>query len=385
VNIYFVCNIDLGRKSATYLQVTQYAEMLAKLGNDVTLFAPKFEGTIEGVRIVKIPCGPFLYLGRILYQSLLPIILTYHILVRRPDCVLVKHSIANVGFFLPVVLLGVPFFLRVDAEPIEEIELDARYVPSLYLYLFDCFQRLAFHKACAVAVPHPAVKRKLISDYDLKPEAVVVIGNGVDTKLFQPVDQDQARLTLQLDASLKYLIFVGNVLPWHGVEYIIQAVPHLKQLRSDFQILVVGDGPALSDVIELTDELAARDNVCFVGRVPREQVPTWLGAADICLLPSKMIRSHPGDPIKMYEYMACGKPILAADVEGYGDFVERNRLGISVDFTYSERLAAAMDDLLLKDLSTYCENNRNLAVNNYRWKHIVEKINELLQAECAGH
>lgn len=91
-----------------------------------------------------------------------------------------------------------------------------------------------------------------------------------------------------------------------------------------------------------------------------------------------MVRSHPGDPIKMYEYMACGKPIIAANVEGYGDFVEKNGLGVSVDFADSKQLASAMDSLLKEDLSFYGENNRRAAVNNHQWKHTVKKVNEVL-------
>ena len=381
MNIYFICSIELGLNSGNSLQVAEYAKNLAELGNDVTLFAPKYgyRGAIKGVNIIKIPCGSSLYASKILYQILLSFVLAYKIISKRPDCLLVKHSIVNLGFILPVQVFKIPFVLQVDADPIEEIELDYRYIPSPYLTLFARFQRYIFARAAKLIVVHPAVKRGLVSRYDLKQDKIEVIRLGVDTELFKPLDQERSRLTLNLDPSLRYLTFVGHVLPWHGVDYIIKAIPHLKELRDDFKVIVVGDGPSLKDVIELAKECGVGNLVDFVGEVPREQVPYWINASDICLLPAKMVRSHPGDPIKMYEYMACGKPIIAANVEGYGDFVEKNGLGVSVDFTDSKQLATAMDSFLKEDLSFYRENNRRVAVNNHQWRHTVEKVNGVLR------
>jgi len=380
MNIYFVCSIELGLNSGNSLQVAEYAKNLVELGNDVTLLAPQYgyRGTIEGANIIKIPCGSSLYTSKIIYQILLPFVLAYKIMSKRPDCLLVKHSVVNLGFILPAQISSIPFVLQVDADPIEEIELDSRHIPSAYLTSFERFQRYIFARAAKLIVVHPAVKRDLVSKYDLNPGKIKVIKLGVDTELFKPLAQKQSRLILNLDPSIKYLTFVGHVLPWHGVDYVVKAIPYLQELRDDFKVIIVGDGPSLRDVMELAKERGVGDKVDFVGEVPREQVPYWISASDVCLLPVKMVRSHPGDPIKMYEYMACGKPIIAANVEGYGDFVEKKGLGIGVDFTDSKQLAAAMDSLLKEDLSSYCENNRRVAVSNHQWGHTVEKVNGVL-------
>jgi len=384
MNIYFVCSIELGLNSGASLLVAQYTKNLAELGNDVTLFAPQYGygEVIEGVNIIKIPCGSSLYTSKIIYQILLPFVLAYKIMSKRPDCLLVKHSVVNLGFILPAQVFRIPFVLQVDADPIEEIkeieELDSRYIPSAYLTAFERFQRYIFARAAKLVVVHPAIKRWLVNKCNLKRDKIEVIKNGVDTELFKPLDQEQSRLILNLDPSIKYLTFVGHVLPWHGVDYVVKAIPYLQELRDDFKVIIVGDGPSLRDVMELAKECGVGNKVDFVGEVPREQVPHWISVSDICLLPIKMVRSHPGDPIKMYEYMACGKPIIAANVEGYGDFVEKNGLGISVDFTDSKQLATAMDSLLKEDLSFYCENNRRVAVSNHQWRHTVEKVNEVL-------
>jgi glycosyltransferase involved in cell wall biosynthesis len=382
MNIYFICSVDLSRSSAPAFQVTEYAKNLTELGNIVTLFVPRYRyrGTIKDVSIVKIPCGSSLYVSRILYQILLPFVLIYKMIAKRPDALLVRHSIVNFGFVLPAQIFKIPFMLRVDADPVEEMRLDSRYIPPVYLTLFERLQKYVFAKATILTVIHPAVKRGLVNRYNLEPDKIKVIKNGVDTELFKPVDQEQSRLALNLAPSLRYLTFVGHVWPWHGVDYVIKAIPYLRELRDDFKIAIVGEGPYLGDIVELAKEHGVEDKVDFVGEAPREQISYWLGASDICLLPAKMVRSHPGDPVKMYEYMACGKPIIAADVEGYGDFVEENELGISVDFTDSEQLAIAMDSLLKEDLSVYRENNRRVAVNNHQWKHIVERVNEILVA-----
>ena len=113
MNIYFVCSIELGLNSGASLLVAQYAKNLAELGNDVTLFAPKYgyKGIIKGVNVIKIPCGPSLYSSKILYQILLSFVLAYKIILKRPDCFLVKHSIVNLGFVWPAQILKMPFVL----------------------------------------------------------------------------------------------------------------------------------------------------------------------------------------------------------------------------------------------------------------------------------
>lgn len=275
MNIYFVCSIELGLNSGASLLVAQYAKNLAELGNYVTLFAPQYgyRRTIEGVNIIKIPCGFSLYISKILYQILLPFVLACKIISEGPDCLLVKHSVVNLGFVLLAQVFRIPFVLQVDADPIEEIELDSKYIPSAYLTSFERFQRYIFARAAKLIVVHPAVKRGLVNKYDLKQDKIEVIKLGVDTELFKPLAQKQSRLILNLDPSLRYLTFVGHVLPWHGVDYIIKAVPYLKELRDDFKVIIVGDGPSLRDVMELAKEHGVGDKVDFVGEMPREQVP----------------------------------------------------------------------------------------------------------------
>jgi len=125
-----------------------------------------------------------------------------------------------------------------------------------------------------------------------------------------------------------YLLFVGNVSAWHGLEGALDLYLSNNSIRDAYEVVIVGP---------LYDEEAFRkyrvDGISFVGAVPNSEVQSWIADSSACLLPVNPIRISPGSPLKLYEYMAHGKPVITQeDTKGYSDVVSEFSAGISIDF-----------------------------------------------------
>lgn len=158
-----------------------------------------------------------------------------------------------------------------------------------------------------------------LKDYVLKHGAkeVDVIGAGVDLKTFKPTDLTiREKYGVKSDETL--LFFMGYVYPFSGLEDVV------RNLLPKQKLMVVGDGESFGGLNKLRDELQLGDRIITVDKKPYKEIPNYINAADICILPAENNDTMKYIvPIKIYEYMALRKPIictrLSGVVEEFGD------------------------------------------------------------------
>jgi D-inositol-3-phosphate glycosyltransferase len=188
---------------------------------------------------------------------------------------------------------------------------------------------------------------QLVTLYRAQRDRVEVVPPGVDHGVFALGDEGTARRALDLDASVRVLLFVGRIQPLKGADL---AVRCLAELDRDVTLLVVGgpsgaDGEAeLRRLHELVDELGLHGRVRFVAPLPHERLATYYQAADVCLVPSRTESFG----LVALEAAACGTPVVAADVGGLRSVVDDGHTGFLVDGRQPLDYAAPVD-LLLSD------------------------------------
>ncbi len=154
-------------------------------------------------------------------------------------------------------------------------------------------------------------------DTHLRPEEIIIAPNGVELQRFASLpDPARARRTLGL-GDAPTVLCAGHLYPGRGADLFLDLARSLPEV----QFVWVGGRPA--DVQEWTRCAAGLENVLFTGFVPNNELPRYLAAADVLLMPyGRVILGSSGDlssatvasPMKMFEYMAAGRAILASDL-----------------------------------------------------------------------
>jgi glycosyltransferase involved in cell wall biosynthesis len=167
---------------------------------------------------------------------------------------------------------------------------------------------------------------------------VAVVMNGVDAELFHPRDRAEARRSLDIglrpDGPL--CVYVGNLKEEKGSRELAKAWPGVLRARPDATLAVVGGGPLRGEVEAALADCGERAR--FAGPRPLAEVPQWMAAADVLVLPSHM----EGTPNVVLEALASGRRVVASAVGGIPDLITRAELGALVPPRDPDALAAAL-------------------------------------------
>ena len=219
----------------------------------------------------------------------------------------------------------------------------------------------------------PGIKEVLLK-HGVSEKKIYVIENGANTDLFRPMNKENSRRDLGLDEDSKYVCFVGSFAPWQGVELLIKAIPLIIEKDVHARFLIVGDGVMKKEWMGLAEYLGVLGKCIFTGSVPYEMVPTYINASDICVVPKKPMLSG-YSPLKLYEYMACGKPIIATRTKGF-ELLEETNSGIlinpenPVEFAKSTLMLLENPELMIN----MGNSGRKYVVANHSWESIAKKV-----------
>ncbi|HUP39634.1 MAG TPA: glycosyltransferase [Vicinamibacterales bacterium] len=170
---------------------------------------------------------------------------------------------------------------------------------------------------------------------------------GADTERFHPGAAGRVPFTRH-DGQV-VAVFSGAFRAWHGAIHLVEAIRHLRARgRHDITAVFIGDGPELPRVHAAA---AGLDGITLIGAVPHEQVPAILAAADIGVAPFD-VAAHPSlahefhwSPLKVFEYMASGLPVVAPRIERLANLLSDGREGVLYDATNPDALASALERL----------------------------------------
>jgi glycosyltransferase involved in cell wall biosynthesis len=191
--------------------------------------------------------------------------------------------------------------------------------------------------------------RRLAIELGAAAEKTEVVGNGVDTARFHPVDRVAARQKYGLPQDAKVLVSVGALVPRKGMYRVIEVMPALIGQHPDLHYLIVGGAsPEGDNRAELTAQVARlglAGRVHFLGALPPDELKWPLSAADVFVLATR----NEGWANVFLEAMACGLPVVTTDVGGNAEVVCRAELGSIVPFGDGAALHQALDAALDKD------------------------------------
>jgi len=196
---------------------------------------------------------------------------------------------------------------------------------------------------------------------------VHVIPNGFRSDLFYPRDQAACRQALDLPPDKKVLLSVGDLVKVKGHRYLIEAMNEVVKERQDVLSVIVGGGPLKGKLEGQVRALGLEGHVRLVGGRPHEEIPLWMNACDVFVLPSL----NEGNPTVMFECLGCGRPFVGSDVGGIQEIIISKDYGLLCSSGSSEELAEkiilAFDSFWeLKSIVKYS--------NQFSWNNISHAI-----------
>ena len=278
-------------------------------------------------------------------------------------------------------LLGLPYVVEINGIE-EEAAMQGRARRSAIRGVKHRVRRRMFLKAHGVVTVSDLLGEAVHRRYGLPRERVFVVPNGVDTDRFRPMEPSAARRQLAWPAA-PWVVFVGNLVTWQGLDTLVRAAPEVIE-GCGARIAIVGDGQMRSTLETLAENLGIADRVVFVGSVPYEDVPTYIGAASACVAPFTRARNEAIglSPLKVYEYLACGRPVVASGVPGISELLQRSGAGLLVPPDDSRALAATLREVL-EDPTRAREmgdRGRAFAVNECSWGRTAESVERVLKS-----
>ncbi|MBN2462663.1 MAG: glycosyltransferase family 4 protein [Dehalococcoidia bacterium] len=216
-----------------------------------------------------------------------------------------------------------------------------------------------------IAVSKPAleyVNRHLPGDYHIIP-------NGIDTEHFHvdgPARNEFA------DGKIN-ILFVGRLERRKGLGYLLNACDEVKRDFPNVRLIIVGPGTVLRPWYEKSAEnMGLTDNVVFTGFVPSAELPSYYRSADIFCAPATGGESF---GIVLLEAMACGKPVVATNIQGYASVLAHGEEGLLVPPKDEESLAHALLSLLHdKSLRLRMGNKGKIKAEKYSWPNIARQV-----------
>ncbi|MDV4343444.1 glycosyltransferase family 4 protein [Methanoculleus sp. YWC-01] len=200
------------------------------------------------------------------------------------------------------------------------------------------------------------------------PRSVVTIPNGYNGTKFRPMDTGECRKKLGLPSDKKVILNVGRLYgAVKGHEYLIEAMSRIVNEQRDVLCVIVGAGRLHGTLENRIRSLGLEDYVVLAGGRPHDEIPFWLNACDLFVLPSL----SEGNPTVMFEAFGCGKPFVGTSVGGVPEVITSDEYGLLVDPADSSGLAGAILEALDRDWDG--EAIRAFS-ERYTWENISREI-----------
>ncbi len=359
-----VANVRLPTEKAHGIQIMAMCAAFAAAGMRVNLIAPRraknplagdpfaFYGTPRTFAIRTVPTLDLLPWQRVLgplafWVERISFVLAALAVARRHAAAWTRDELFAVGW---VMLHRAPIVLEVHAP-------SAR---AAWAY------RAVSRRGRIVAISEGV--RDALVGFGVRSDRITVLHDAVDAARFRPGERGAARTALDLPADKKLVVYTGHLYPWKGARVLADAS---ALFPSDTEAVIVGGTE--QDLAAFRHFLVQRNlsRVRLVGRRPPPEMPLWLSAADVVVIPTsgkEPIGSRYTSPLKLFEAMAARRPIIASDLPSLREVLTDGTNAILVQPDNPAALAAGVRRILGDaDLANRIADHAYADAGQYTW------------------
>jgi len=372
MKLVYLANIGLPGDWAHSLQIMKMCEAFAELGIEVEIVVPKrsakalinedpfvFYNVAKIFKITRLFCVDLTPGGTSLFNFLLRTFsflcsARIYLFFKSFDVLYTREQFAGI------------FFRKVVYE--------LHYLPKK----ISLYHKINWHKAKGLIVLTRFIKDQLVL-WGIKENKILVEGDAVSLEEFSLViSKEEARKSLALPPDKKIILYTGSFFThsWKGVDVLLKSASHLS---NEYLFVFVGGN---EKEIEQVKKEYGQNNLLFVGQKLHKEIPYYLRAADVLVLPNKKGDDHSEkftSPLKLFEYMAAGRPIVASDLPSIKEILN-DKNAIFFEPNNPELLALGIKKIFQdSDLAQYLADQALSDVQKYSWSARAKKIEEFIK------
>ena len=278
--------------------------------------------------------------------------------------------------------IGIPFVLEVNADLLEQRKFKGVPERGLRRLFAKWTTRMCFDAAAKIICISVGLKDHLSRKWNIEEDKLDVLPCAADVEAFGlHLDSKHIRQGLGLTTE-PVLIWVGGFYPWHDLDLLLSSFTLVLQRHPNAKLVLVGDGPTRQSVEQKVQQNGLRQSVLMTGAIAHAGVPEMLSIADIAVVPSAPVlasRGGTGTPLKLFEYMAAGKPIVATALNEAAEVIQDGRNGLLVQAGDVNRFAEAILALLNdpEERVRLGQNARQQAVEQYSWEEYTRTLEKI--------
>ncbi len=294
----------------------------------------------------------------------------------RPDIVLTRFNGESLSILWACRWLDIPVVIEINAPDRVELSKHYRLLPGLTSLFTN-------HHALKLAAGAFAVSDQLarpLRQQDRAGKPIMTIPNGVDIERFRP-DRSGTEVRRKFGIAEDRIVigFVGSFAPWHGLDILVTAFAEVLRRNPRTHLLLVGQ-PGI-EWQTLLDRIRAPElspHITVSGFVPSEQIPSYLAAMDIAVLPNS---AHYCSPLKLFEYLAMARPTVAVATAPVAAILKDGEEGLlfrqgDVEGLTRALLRLSADKALRTKLGAAA---RRRMEQDYTWRQNAERVYTLLE------
>lgn len=299
---------------------------------------------------------------------------------QSPDAILL-YGLPTVGVqtYLAAQKFGVPVIFR-SIDVLNQLVPWRALVPPTRL-----MERYIYNRVNAVATVTLHLKKHILS-YGVPESRVRVLPSGVDTTMFSPGPRNTAVLEKWgIGAADPVILFMGTIYTFSGLDRVFSEFPRVLARHPAAKLLIVGCGDDEERLKTLAAQLGLTGNVIFGGLQSYADLPGIIRSCDVCINPFEL-NGITNDilPTKLFQYLACGKPVVATELPGTLPFLTGEQHGMIYCplESFADCIADLLDDSQRRE--RLGRSGIQTTTSKYEWTRIAEQMISLIQESISS-
>lgn len=363
------------------VHINEITQALRTLGHQVDILSPGGVNKIAGDDIKKkkvfklLSKSPeFLFeLMELFYNFISYKKLSALLRQNKYDLLYERYAIFNLAGIKAAHRFGIPAILEVNYTSFMPLYRRRTRALKPLAHFID---RKILNQSDGLVVVSTYLKQHLLN-LGIKESKIIVSTNAANPKKFNPsIDSTPIKKQYELTGK-KVIGFVGGFYPWHGLEILVDCFIEIIGKYQDVLLFLIGDGPLKQRIETKIKESGLEKYVRFTGSINHNNLPDYIAAFDIAVMPDS---NEYGSPMKIYEYMAMGKPVIAPCLGPLEDGINDGKEGILFKQNDKKALINAITKLLTCDgyRNEMGQNAIKKVLSNHTWEINAQDILNLM-------